>query len=132
MKFDYLINTDGVRRQQLKRVASVLAKLGVPRTYRGFEATMAAVWLVLEDEECLRMVIKRIYTGVSELCGQSRYAVERNIRTVVKRAWERNPDYLVEIAGYPIETQPIPSEFIDLLATDAMRFTAQTEAAAEN
>ena len=33
--------------------------------------------------------------------------------------------YLSEIAGYPISTQPIPSEFIDMLATDAMRFTSQ-------
>ena len=54
MKFDYLSPTDDVRRRQLERVANVLPRLGVPRTYRGFEATIAAVWLVLEDEDCLR------------------------------------------------------------------------------
>ena len=97
----------------------------MPRTYRGFEATIAAVWLVLEDEDCLRMVTTRIYAKVAQLSGQTRHAAERNIRTVVKRAWDCNPAYLSEIAGYPISTQPIPSEFIDMLATDAMRFTSQ-------
>ncbi len=58
-----------------------------PRTYRGFEATIAAVWLVLEDEDCLRMVTTRIYAKVAQLSGQTRHAAERNIRTVVKRAW---------------------------------------------
>ena len=120
MKFDYLSLTDDVRRRQLERVADVLPRLGVPRTYRGFEATIAAVWLVLEDEDCLRMVTTRIYAKVAQLS-----AAERNIRTVVKRAWDCNPAYLSEIAGYPISTQPIPSEFIDMLATDAMRFTSQ-------
>lgn len=125
MKFDYLSPTDDVRRRQLERVANVLPRLGVPRTYRGFEATIAAVWLVLEDEDCLRMVTTRIYAKVAQLSGQTRYAAERNIRTVVKRAWDCNPAYLSEIAGYPISTQSIPSEFIDMLATDAMRFTSQ-------
>ena len=127
MGFVYSQVAGEVRRQQMERVATVLTRLGVPRTYRGFEATMAAVWLVLEDEECLHMVTKRIYMGAAKLCGQSHSAVERNIRTVVKRAWETNPIYLAEIAGYPMSLQPIPSEFIDALATDALRYTARSK-----
>ena len=43
MKFDYLSPTDDVRRRQLERVANVLPRLGVPRTYRGFEATIGGL-----------------------------------------------------------------------------------------
>ena len=44
MKFDYLSPTDDVRRRQLERVANVLPRLGVHRTYRCWRMRIACGW----------------------------------------------------------------------------------------
>ena len=48
-------------------------------------------------------------------------AVERNIRTAVERAWRVNRSLLLEMAGYPLDTEPTASEFIEIIATYIIR-----------
>lgn len=112
---------------QMRRVSDSLRRLGILRTYRGYQAVMDSVRLVLEDEARLNLVTKGVYMAAAG--GGRRWgAVERNIRTVVRRAWETNPAYLEELAGYPMDGPPTASEFIDILATDALRNAGETEA----
>ena len=47
--------------------------------------------------------------------------VERNIRTAVARAWSVNRSLLLEMAGYPLDTEPSASEFIEIIATHIIR-----------
>lgn len=107
--------------KQMAHVAESLRRLGILRTYRGHQAIMAAVQLVLQDESRLHQVTKGIYMEAAHRCGQSWSAVERNIRTAAKRAWSANPKYLERLAGYPLNGPPSAGELIEILATDAMR-----------
>lgn len=108
---------------QMEHVAEALRRLGILRTYLGHRAVLAAVQLALEDESRLHQVTKGIYMEAARRCGQSWSAVERNIRTAARRAWEANPRYLELLAGYPMDRPPSASELIEILATDAMRHT---------
>ena len=112
---------------QMLRLSDSLRRLGILRTYRGYRTVWEAVRLVLEDEARLNLVTKGVYMGAASACGLRWGAVERNIRTVVRRAWATNPAYLMELAGYPMDGPPTASEFIDILATDAMRHAGTTE-----
>lgn len=113
---------------QMRRVSDSLRRLGILRTYRGYQAVMDSVRLVLEDNTRLNLVTKGVYMEAASACGRRWGAVERNIRTVVRRAWETNPAYLEELAGYPLDGPPTASEFIDILATDALRNAGETKA----
>ena len=51
-------------------------------------------------------------------------AVERNIRTAVSRAWSVNPDLLCQMAGYPLESEPTSSQFIEIISSYIIRSPA--------
>lgn len=97
-------------------VPDALRSLGITNRYRGYRCVVTAITLVLKNEECMRSVVRDVYRATASLCGCSWYAVERNIRTVVRRAWLINPQRLSKMAGYPLDGQPTVSEFIDILA----------------
>lgn len=93
----------------------VLRRLGICSTYKGYKATILALTLALEDENRLNSITKNIYSEVARQLGSTPSAVERNMRTVVQRAWKINPADLERMAGYHIEYLPSVSEFLDIL-----------------
>ncbi|HAX83378.1 MAG TPA: sporulation initiation factor Spo0A [Ruminococcaceae bacterium] len=93
----------------------VLRRLGICSTYKGYKATVLALTLALEDENRLNSITKNIYSEVARQLGSTPSAVERNMRTVVQRAWKINPADLERMAGYHIEYLPSVSEFLDIL-----------------
>ena len=100
----------------MNRIEDLLMSLGITRNYRGYRRTALAIQLAMEREERLEAVTKEIYWEVARLCGCTWTAVERNIRTVVQRAWRVNPARLAEMARYPLEKPPTASQFIALTA----------------
>ena len=90
--------------------------LGITPNYVGFRQTSSAVGLVQQEPELLFLVTKRVYPSVAKQFGTSWKAVERNIRSVISIAWERNPDLLREMAGYHLDAKPTASQFIAILA----------------
>ena len=108
-------------------VQDTLQALGITRSYRGCLRAATAIELVLEDEDRLEAVTKEIYREVAKRCRCNWYAVERNIRTAVQRAWRINRPLLTQMAGYPLEAPPNASEFIAIVA-DYMRRTSEQEA----
>ena len=97
-------------------IQNTLRTLGITKNYDGYRLTLSAVRLALEDERRLRFVIREIYRPVSVLCGCPLAHVERNIRTVIFRAWKFNRPFLSTIAGFPLEAPPAVSHFIEMLA----------------
>ena len=75
----------------------------------------------MENEDRLEAVTKEIYREVAKRCGCNWSAVERNIRTVVQRAWRINRPLLIRMAGYPLEVPPTASEFIAIVANYIQR-----------
>lgn len=100
----------------MNRIEDLLMSLGITRNYRGYRRTALAIQLAMEREERLEAVTKEIYWEVARLCDCTWTAVERNIRTVVQRAWRVNPARLAEMARYPLEKPPTASQFIALTA----------------
>lgn len=96
-------------------IHNTLHTLGITRNYDGYRLTLAAVQLALEDANRLRFVTGQIYRPVSVICSCPLAHVERNIRTVIFRAWHVNKAFLFKIAGYPLDAPPSVSLFIEML-----------------
>ena len=94
-----------------------LRALGITRNCDSYRLILAAVQLAVEDEDRLRLITKEIYRPVSILCCCPLANVERNIRTVIFRAWKVNRPLLSQLAGFPPEAPPAVSHFIEMLAT---------------
>lgn len=97
-------------------IESILRQLGIGANYKGFRITALAVALIVENEERLTSITKEIYYDVAKLTNYSWTAVERNIRTVVARAWYCNPQKLNQMAGYTLTGAPTASEFLDIVS----------------
>ncbi|MCF2595330.1 sporulation initiation factor Spo0A C-terminal domain-containing protein [Pseudoflavonifractor phocaeensis] len=93
-----------------------LKRLGVTPNYIGYHQTISAVELARRDPDSLFLVTKSLYPMVAKPYGTSWKTLERNIRSVVSMAWERNPDLVRELAGYPMEDKPRAAQFIAILA----------------
>lgn len=96
---------------------TLLADLGITPNYIGFQQAITAAQLAKEDPSSLLLVTKTLYPAVARQHTSTAKAVERNIRFIVELAWERNPDLLRRIAGYPLSNKPKAAQFIAMLAT---------------
>ena len=94
------------------KVYQLLHSMGITMDYKGFRQTIVAVQLALEDEKRLNHVTKEIYWKVADETGCSPSSVEKDIRTVILRAWENNPVLLQKLAGRPLSSVPTVSRFL--------------------
>ncbi|MBQ8201704.1 MAG: sporulation initiation factor Spo0A C-terminal domain-containing protein [Clostridia bacterium] len=102
-------------------IQHVLRTLGIGRQYLGYNITIRAVRMVLLDENCLFCVKQGIFLPISFQQQCDWRTIERNIRTVIHRAWTVNPEFLGELAGYPLHQEPTVTEFIEMIASYIMR-----------
>ena len=102
-------------------VQETLRLFGITGCYKGFKHTTYAICLAIQDESRLEAITKELYMETASHFNCEWAAVERNIRTAVARAWRVNRPLLSEIAGYPLETEPTASEFIEIIATYIIR-----------
>ena len=94
-----------------------IQSLGIIKRYKGYKQLMMSVELALDDEERLMYITENIYNPVADMCCCNRHNIERNIRTVARKAWKYNSNRLTEIAGYDIVATPSVSELISILVT---------------
>lgn len=107
-------------------VQETLRTIGITRCYKGFSHAAHSIELAVSEEQRLEAVTKEIYMETAEYFGCNWTAVERNIRTVVARAWEVNPEFLIKMAGYPLDSAPTPSQFIEIIANYVARTSKKT------
>lgn len=105
----------------MTRVQNILRRFGVTKCYKGYKYTIYAIHLVLADEDRLGAITKEVYMVTASHFGCKWTAVERNIRTVVARAWNVNPGLLSQLAGYPLTHPPTSSQFIEILSSYVLR-----------
>lgn len=104
-----------------QEIINILRSLGSIKASRGRCRTAAAIAMAYENEDRLAAVIKEIYQVVAERFGCKWTAVERNVRTVAKRAWDLKKAQLVEIAGYAVDGPPTAGEFIEIISSHIRR-----------
>lgn len=102
-------------------VSDILRPFGITKCYKGFYLVCFSIQLAVADNFRMEAVIKKIYMETASHFGCSWTAVERNIRTVVARAWQVNPALLTSMAGYPLCNTPTASEFIEIIASYIIR-----------
>lgn len=105
-------------------VQRLLRELGVGRNYRGCRIVIISVKLISDDENRLLNIVDT-YKEIALKTGTSWRAVERNIRTVVNRAWVTNRKRLIEAAGYPMLAQPTACEFLEIIYNYVSRRSAR-------
>ncbi|MDE5604478.1 MAG: sporulation initiation factor Spo0A C-terminal domain-containing protein [Eubacterium sp.] len=98
-----------------------LQELGVTKNYKGYYQLKLAIQLALEDDFRLQAVSKEIYKPVAEKFGCHHHSVERNIRTISRRIWRRNPEKLCEIAMCKLNAEPSASELISIIVANIQR-----------
>lgn len=97
-------------------IESVVRRIGVKGTYQGLKCLVCGVELAYENRELLMAVTKELYPEIARRVGGSGKTVERNLRTVTRVCWESGDrDFLNEIAGLTLRSQPTSGEMIDYL-----------------
>ncbi len=104
-----------------KIIDETLRSLAIAGYYRGYRQTVIALKLILQDEDCLYSVSEKVYAEVAAQCGCNHHCVERNLRTVIARAWHQHPERLQKMARYKLTAEPTASEFLDILASHVRR-----------
>ena len=110
-------------------ITKILLEIGATQGYAGWEPTVAAIKLAAEDPKVLIGVHRGLYHAVADICGVAPMRVERNIRYLIERAWERG-DYssAVKYFGssiHPAKGRPTVREFIARIADAANREVAK-------
>ena len=98
-------------------VRDLLYLMGITANYAGFFHTSYAAWLVVEEPQRLRLVTKTLYPQVALHYGTNWRCVERNIRTAVQIAWDRNRPLLENLARRPLVNRPSASLFLAILTS---------------
>lgn len=103
------------------RIHELLRSLGIGRQYLGHGITVQAINMVMQDENCLLCVKQGIFIPLSTRRSCDWRTIERNMRTVIHRAWTLNAERLMELAIYPLRREPTVTEFLDIVSSHILR-----------
>lgn len=109
-------------------IQNILRSFGITQRYKGFKYAEYALLLATEDNSRLDELTKNIYMPTGRYFGCSVANIERNIRTIIRRAWKVDRNRIRRMAGYPLDGAPSVSEFIEIVSSYILRNTAQTDA----
>lgn len=104
-------------------IQDTLRSIGIHGRYRGHRQAAVALQLMLQDQSGEYDITEVLFAEVARICQGNPDCIERNIRTVIFRAWRTNRKRLIEIAGYQLIAPPTVSEFLDILANHIRRQT---------
>lgn len=99
-----------------RQIHELLYTLGIGRHYLGHNITVDAIQLILCDKDSLLHVKAGVLIPIAVQHQCDWRTVERNIRTVIHRAWTLNRPLLERIALYPLKQEPTVTEFLDIIA----------------
>ncbi len=104
-------------------IENTLRPFGISKRYKGYDHTAYCIHLAVNDDMRLLSITKNLYMETADHFNCDWTNVERNIRTIVSRAWQVNPELLCKMAGYPITAVPTASEFIEIIASYIIRLS---------
>ena len=107
---------EGRQAPDYHRVCHLLRRMGVTPNYTGFHQAARAACEAARRPELMLSLSKWLYPLVAREMNTTGAAVERNIRTVILRAWRQNPELLRQCARFPLNKRPTCGEFLDMLA----------------
>lgn len=111
------VYVDILRDEDCTEIYDLLCSLGVTANYIGFFYITYAICLVRDEPQKLALVTKKIYPEIARKFGTSWQAVERNIRTAIDVAWNKNPQLLSGLAHHHLKSKPTASQFISIVSS---------------
>ncbi len=106
---------------ETRAIKQDLRTLGIGRQYLGHNLTITAVRMAVHDEDRLLCIKQGIFVPIAAQLGCDWRTIERNIRTIIHRAWCVNREYLTTLAGYPLQQEPTVTEFVEMLSAHILR-----------
>ena len=113
--YEHSTSGDWVKAEAINFVKS----LGIPVHMRGYIFLISAICIAAKDPEQLASLTKCLYPNVAELYQVDARCVERNIRSAIDAAYNRNPEQLKKCFYYNV-TKPYCAEVI-ALAVETIR-----------
>lgn len=89
-----------------------LIRAGLSSHYKGFKYLAHAIKLVREDDSWLINVTKKLYPELARIYDSNWVTVERDMRILVEKAWNKNAPELLKKIGYQSDYKPYTREFI--------------------
>lgn len=98
---------------------SVLHRLGIGKSYIGYDYILYAIVLIMNNEDVLNNITKILYIDIAKEYNTSQTCVERNIRKVIEVIWNHSTEnrlLIQKIFGQKFLLQkPSNKEFLELL-----------------
>lgn len=95
----------------------LLRSIGASGQYTGFDYAVYMIEQVVDSQESIRLITKRLYPETARHFGVKPHSVEHALRTLISACWPHGDrDALNEIAGRPLIQAPSNAEFIDMMA----------------
>ncbi len=103
------------------QINDLLRPMGITRNMSAYSILQQCIELTCEQEDRLRAVEKEIYTPIAEQRNCEPKAIQSAIRRAAKSAWLTNPDYVQQLAGYPLTGCPSAVQFVEMLYNAVVR-----------
>ena len=84
------------------QVNDLLRPMGITRNLSAYSILCQCLELVCEQEDRLQAVEKDIYTPIADRRRCEPKAIQSAVRRAAKGAWLTNPEYVQQLAGYPL------------------------------
>lgn len=104
----------------MRKVETMLHTLGVGRQYKGYNLTCQMLRLAMEDPARLCNMKRCLFAPVARLNGCDERTLERNIRTLIQRAWDNNAEAMCRMAGYRLLGRPTVGDFLSFMVDAAL------------
>lgn len=98
-------------------------RLGLSPFYKGYNQLVCVMRLALAEDAPERIVAQDLYKQAAAQLGCDYKSIERNIRTLIKRAREIDPEFFSHIAGHKLHGRIGSAQFIDIMRSYAKRHT---------
>ncbi len=98
-------------------VSSILSRMGIPASIKGYHFIRKAVMMVVEDREAIVGITKGLYPDIAKIYHTTASKVERAIRHAIESAWKKNGRQIYfELSGYWMMEKPTNGQFIAIVA----------------
>ena len=95
----------------------LLRSIGASGRYTGFDYAVYMIEQVVDSQESIRLITKRLYPETARHFGVKPHSVERALRTLIRSCWVYGDrDALNNVAGRTLTQAPSNSDFLDMLA----------------
>ena len=102
-------------------ILDLLRPLGITERYFGVRQLIQAVEMVMENPDTIHALQKEVYDVIALQYSVSWGAVERNLRLISQKAWDKDSGYVEKLAGYPMSKRPTASQLIEIILHSVQR-----------